>query len=220
MKLNKVFGRINWDTASPDGTPFIVKPKGGTQDITPVLAALEDGKPTSKIIETFRISPDDLSAIRAFHVRFGTNPDHPHSTPPRPSVLMDENMSFRALPAVSRSLGWSSHVAAEGLVGNKTHDEKEVWGHAAQFNFAAVMTADSDFLGIARRRHQKPQGHEPSLIYVDNNYAPDVLGDLVKEHCADIREFIEQGREAPKIATLSLDHGFEPYRSRALALHS
>ncbi len=68
-------------------------------------------------------------------------------------LLLDENLSRRALPFLQGTFPGSAQVA---LLGMENADDRAIWNHAKDNDFV-IVTKDSDFFEMASVYGQPPQ---------------------------------------------------------------
>lgn len=102
--------------------------------------------------------------------------------------------------------GWCSHAEAEGFQGDGPHhdDEKDIFAHAVSENYKAILTADSDFIDIARRHKEKMKaeqnaagkkpGRSPVIIHIDLQMPRYEAMRLLEKHKEDIADFTNQNK--------------------------
>jgi len=94
-------------------------------------------------------------------------------------LLFDANLSPKLVSRLAELFPSSTHVFDTGL-GQVTPDEK-IWEYARD-NGYTIVTADSDFLEIARFR-----GAPPSIVRIENcNYRTSQVEALLRRHAIAI----------------------------------
>lgn len=192
------FGRIK---ANPDimgGEPYLRRSEVPVKKIFDLMdMGFDDTQICNKLnTVTFK----DIDACRAYKARF-LHSKEIDSKERDPFFLIDENISYFNLPDVIDIFGPSSHVFAEGLIDEFNHDEKNIWVHAIQRRYKAILTHDTDFQVIsAKWRDQiiKDYGSVenapfalPAVIVTGNEQSRN-LPDLLDLYCKEIREFVDK----------------------------
>jgi len=105
-----------------------------------------------------------------------------------------------ALYDVVRLFGRSSHARADGLYDEHNDDEHDIWQHAIDNKYAAVVTADADFLRISqfhRNRMTAKYGslkacpeHIPALIYFERPMSKNETIALLEQNQSTILKFL------------------------------
>ncbi|HAJ90179.1 MAG TPA: hypothetical protein DCM27_04075 [Rhodospirillaceae bacterium] len=75
--------------------------------------------------------------------------------------------------------------------------DENIWEFASAHQFAAIVTRDTDFFEIQKRRGESAileGGHTPLLVFVPENISADALVALFAEHTRDIRGYVD-GRD-------------------------
>lgn len=195
LTVKKVFGRVVECPQVLDGKPFLFRKKH--IPVLSVLEMLEQGTPEEDILKKFAeygFDHKDIAACKAYQARFLTDTLTKafHLETQGNVIMIDENMSYFLLPDVVRMFGKSSHVLAEGLVGDDNDDENDIWAHVLEHDYKAVLTGDLDFKHIsAKHRRQNNDPNPPTVIYVSargKNFA-DILS-LLELYQKDVRDFI------------------------------
>ena len=141
------------------------------------------------------VRPADIEIVRAYMHRFGSDISHPLPIDHHPvrTLLLDENMPQPAMLHLSNSFGWATHVAAEGLSGRDTPDE-DIWEFAYDKKFGAIVTRDTDFLEIHKRRTAVGTMAEdvavPLLVFVDGNVSTKSLTGIFGRHKQAIERYM------------------------------
>lgn len=188
--LKQVLGRIFRPRhGEGNDTPFlIVKDRTLRIGLARVINCIQSSPDTDDhgIVEhlasqdcIYGVRPADIEMVRGYIHRFGSDIHNPLSIGDHPvrTLLLDENMPQLAICRLSKSFGWATHVAAEGLAGRDTLDES-IWQFASDKNFRAIVTRDTDFLEIQKRRAKEVSGDSfsaPLLIFVDGNVSTESL---------------------------------------------
>ncbi len=130
-----------------------------------VLDDIRDGYPDVLLFARHKgIERKEISAARAWLVRFGADAANPSSLPPGPKgLLLDENTPYCLLPRVSALFGMSSHVDAEGLACLHLADQyrdiprsqidSTICDFAAAQEFRGILTCDTDFRALYQDRN-------------------------------------------------------------------
>lgn len=200
-RLRQQPGRIKTDPAICGGRPHIHRKE---IDVLAVLKMLEDGRSDKAILQKYRkMNEQDLDACRAYQATvISKTLKAAFKGSAQPFFMLDENTSYFMLPDVVRIFGPSSHVFAEGLIGDRNDDEKDIWSHMVENKYRVILTMDNDFKRISiSQRHRIAEengsvhdydGHIPSVISLPGlNNAKDVIR-LLEKHQDAIREFVEQ----------------------------
>lgn len=214
--LKREFNRVVSSPVRHGGRPFIIvttasEKEDGTKilfetdiEISDVIDMLKKGCKDKEIRQKFpELKKSDIDACRAWQVRFepDTLPEDFNLDEDKKFFLLDENISYLLLYKVARIFGWCSHVSAEGLIGKHNDDEKDIWAHAVNKGYKAVLTKDSDFVGIAQRHRKKiiaqygsianGPDNTPVVIHVENGIPPQKLAELLRRYERDIWDFVE-----------------------------
>ena len=138
------------------------------------------------------VRPADVENVRAYIHRFGSDLFYPLSINDHPvrTLLLDENMPQLATLRLSQSFGWATHVSAEGLAGRDTPDEN-IWEFACDNKFCAIVTRDTDFLEIQKRRTDKATMTDdvtvPLLVFVEGNVSAESVTGIFSRHKRSIQ---------------------------------
>lgn len=200
-RLRKQPGRIKTDPEICGGRPHIHRK---FIDVLTVMKMLEDGRSAHAILQKYpKMNEQDIDACRAYQASLISKTlKAEFSKNAQPFFMLDENTSYFMLPEVTRIFGASSHVFAEGLVGENNDDEKNIWKHMVDHGYRVILTMDNDFKRISlTQRHRiaeengsihNYEGHIPSVIALPGmNNARDVVR-LLEKHQEAIRDFVEQ----------------------------
>lgn len=197
----KIFGRIFLDTDITH-SPFLLLRDGTVkQPIHEVINSIviHENKNDEDIVSELSIlglRPDDVGDVRAYIHRFGTDILHPKTIGDHPDhvLLLDQNAPPSSILDLSRHFGWTTHVGGEGLVGRNFPDE-EIWTFAHENNFQAIVTRDTDFIGIQKNRavEEVESGAEsvPQLIFIRENLTADILMAMFQKHAKGISVAIQ-----------------------------
>ena len=102
-------------------------------------------------------------------------------------LLFDANLSPKLVGRLGELFPGSAHVFDTGLA-RSTSDEK-IWQFAAAEGFT-IVTADSDFLGLARSR-----GNPPKVVHLENcDYRTSQVESLLRRHAIWIAELEQSSR--------------------------
>jgi predicted nuclease of predicted toxin-antitoxin system len=102
-------------------------------------------------------------------------------------LLFDANLSPKLAVRLAELFPESVHVFDTGLVGH-TSDES-IWEYAGANGFT-IVTADSDFLDLAKSR-----GTPPKVVRLENcNYRTSHVEDLLRRHAIRIVELENSSR--------------------------
>ena len=102
-------------------------------------------------------------------------------------LLFDANLSPRLVGRLGDLFPGSAHVFDTGLA-RSTPDEK-IWEYAAVEGFT-IVTADSDFLGLAQSR-----GAPPKLVHLENcDYRTSQVESILRRHAISIAELEQSPR--------------------------
>jgi uncharacterized protein (DUF433 family) len=201
--LKEIFGAV---VSHPDrfgGRPFLTE---SGVEVREILALFKEGLTDKEIGRRYRkqgLKPREIEACRAYQARFlpETLSDKFNRVGKNNVFLLDENIPYRALYDVVRLFGRSSHARADGLYDEHNDDEKDIWQHAVGNKYAAVMTADADFLRISQyyRNHmiekygslKKCPEHVPALIYFKRPLSMRDTIELLEIHQDEIRRFMK-----------------------------
>lgn len=199
--FSRVLGRIHVSAAERNPETGIAPPffliRDGTRRLSleRVLARILIAPDASDhdvvaCMEEPGLRPADVMMARAYLHRFGPDVMQPRALPEDGKILLlDENTPPETMLSLSQSFGWATHVQAEGLSGRDTDDEL-IWDFALEHNIAGIVTRDTDFLGIHRRRFQSDvieRNFAPSLIFVEGNMTYETLNTLFSSHAVQIR---------------------------------
>ncbi len=200
-RLRKQPGRIKTDPAICGGRPHIHRK---FIDVITVMKMLEDGRSDQAILQKYpKMNELDIDACRSYQASLINKTLKAEFTPAsQPFFMLDENTSYFMLPAVTRIFGNSSHVFAEGLVGENNDDEKNIWKHMVDHGYRAILTMDNDFKRISlNQRHRIAEqhgsvheydGHIPSVIALPGTNNAKQVVKMLEKHQDIIREFVEQ----------------------------
>lgn len=205
--VTPVIGRVMVSAADRNPETGIAEPflllKDGTVkfSVRPVIALLLshpeacNEEIVSKVAQP-GLRPIDVAMVRIYMHRFGCDVLNPAPLPKDGKIfLLDQNIPPEAVLRISRAFGWSAHVQTEGLAGKNMPDDL-IWDYAAEHNFAGIVTGDTDFLGIQRRRFEKTyesEGAAPSLVFVDKSIAHSDLCTVFEAQAAGIRAVVREG---------------------------
>jgi len=197
----KIFGRI-FLNSDDHHSPFLLLKDGTVKfPIDDVVTAIinqetEDDKQIISALGVVGLRPDDVSVVRAYIHRFGSDIYNPKTIGDHPDhvLLLDQNAPPSSILDLSRHFGWTTHVGGEGLVGRNFPDE-EIWTFAHENNFQAIVTRDTDFLGIQKNRavEEIEGGAEsvPQLIFIRENLTADILMAMFLKHAKGISVAIQ-----------------------------
>lgn len=102
-------------------------------------------------------------------------------------LLFDANLSPKLAGRLSDLFPYSIHVFDTGLA-RRTSDEA-IWEYARENGFV-IVTADSDFLGLAEER-----GTPPKVVRLENcNYRTGRVEDLLRRNAVRIVELEHSSR--------------------------
>ena len=102
-------------------------------------------------------------------------------------LLFDANLSPKLVGRLAELFPGSVHVFDTGLA-RFTSDET-IWEYA-RINGFTIVTADSDFLGLA-----KGGGMSPKVVRLENcNYRTPQVEDLLRRHAVQIAELEQSSR--------------------------
>lgn len=102
-------------------------------------------------------------------------------------ALIDQNLSFRLLDALSPRFPGSCHVRDVGLTG----DDERIWRLAKDEGFT-IVTKDNDFLARALVR-----GHPPQVVQVClGNASTRQIANLLQARLDDIERFVMESNES------------------------
>ena len=200
-RLRQQPGRIKTDPAICGGRPHIHRK---FIDVLTVMKMLEDGRSDKAILHRYpNMNEQDIDACRAYQASLISKTlKAEFSKNTQPFFMLDENTSYFMLPDVTRIFGASSHVFAEGLVGENNDDEKNIWKHMVDHGYRAILTMDNDFKRISlTQRHRIAEengsvhnygGHLPSVISLPGTNNAKGVVRLLEKHQDAIREFVEQ----------------------------
>ncbi len=200
-RLRKQPGRIKTDPAICGGRPHIHRK---FIDVITVMKMLEDGRSDQAILQKYpRMNEQDIDACRSYQASLINRTLKAEFAPAsQPFFMLDENTSYFMLPDVTRIFGNSSHVFAEGLVGENNDDEKNIWKHMVDHGYRAILTMDNDFKRISlTQRHRISEqhgsvheydGHLPSVIALPGTNNRRAVVKMLEKHQGAIREFVEQ----------------------------
>jgi len=103
-------------------------------------------------------------------------------------VLIDQNLSFRLLDALSSRFPGSCHVRDVGLT---VDDDERIWRLAKDEGFT-IVTKDNDFLARALVR-----GHPPQVVQVClGNASTRQMANLLQARFDDIERFVMESNES------------------------
>lgn len=153
-KLTKVFGLI----ARSSMTSVLVL-SHSLLPVASVMASVEASLPEQEFYKRHPgIRPEEIRALKAYFVRFGSNLEQPQELPPGPkSLLLDENIPYTLIPLVTQQFGYSSHVEAEGFSRQNHHPKQRgpvsaldglIARFAADNQFGGLVTHDTDFAAL------------------------------------------------------------------------
>lgn len=200
--LKSVLRRIFTDPTDNTGTPFLLLKDGAVKlklaDVIKLIIQTPDVD-DREIVARSGISglrPTDVMIARAYIHRFGSDVERPLKIDDHPvhTLLLDENLPQPAMLSLSKSFGWATHVAAEGLAGRGTPDEN-IWEFALREKFQAIVTRDADFLEIQKRRAlaaMKDGMGFPLLIFVKDNTNTPSLTDIFSSYKSAIEYHISR----------------------------
>jgi predicted nuclease of predicted toxin-antitoxin system len=107
-------------------------------------------------------------------------------------LLFDANLSPKLVSRLRELFPGSTHVFDTGLA-RSTPDER-IWQFAAAGGFI-IVTADSDFLNLARSR-----GTPPKVVHLENcDYRTAHVETLLRRHAIRIAELAQSSRAALSI---------------------
>ncbi|MGH9621586.1 MAG: DUF5615 family PIN-like protein [Bryobacteraceae bacterium] len=102
-------------------------------------------------------------------------------------LLFDANLSPKLVGRLERLFPASAHVFATGLA-RRTPDER-IWEYAKAHGFT-IVSADSDFLGLARSL-----GAPPHIVRLENcNYKTARVEELLRRHAIRVTELEHSSR--------------------------
>ena len=153
-KLTKVFGLIARSEAS-----LALVVSHSLIPVAEIMPSVVEGVDEQEFfVRHPGIRPEEIRAIKAYHARFGSDPENPAPLPEGPkALLLDENIPYTLLPYVTQHFGFSSHVEAEGFSRqNRTALQRgpvaALDGRIARFavdnQFAGLVTHDTDFAAL------------------------------------------------------------------------
>lgn len=196
----RLFGRLYIHRHDLEATPVLIIRDG--QTIVPIdslLPILEKNQTASNedivgLAARAGIKPSDIDTLRVFVHRFGFSlaaplPLQAHA---KRVVLLDENSPHSAVLSLSKNFGWATHVGLEGLVGRDTPDES-IWEYAQGHKFGCIVTRDTDFLEIHKRRSalsNKEGEFVPLLVFVAQNLNTVVLTEMFRSHAHRLRQYM------------------------------
>jgi predicted nuclease of predicted toxin-antitoxin system len=103
-------------------------------------------------------------------------------------ALIDQNLSFRLLDALSQRFPGSCHVRDVGLTRD---DDERIWRLAKDEGFT-IVTKDNDFLARALVR-----GHPPQVVQVClGNASTRQIANLLQARFDDIERFVMENNES------------------------
>lgn len=103
-------------------------------------------------------------------------------------ALIDQNLSFRLLEALSSRFPGSCHARDVGLTGD---DDERIWRLAKDEGFT-IVTKDNDFLARALVR-----GHPPQVVQVCiGNASTRQIANLLQARFDDIERFVMESNES------------------------
>lgn len=152
-KLARVFGLIARSAAS---SQLVLSHSRIT--VGEVITTLQSGADEQAVFAAHPgIRPEEIRALKAYLVRFGPDLETPLPLPDGPkALLLDENIPYTLIPAMTKHFGVSSHVEAEGLSrqnltrhsGPVSALDGRIARYAGDNGFAALITADTDFAAL------------------------------------------------------------------------
>ncbi|HTK84355.1 MAG TPA: DUF5615 family PIN-like protein [Patescibacteria group bacterium] len=201
--LKEIFGAV---VSHPDrfgGRPFL---REKNVEVQPILDLIMDGLTDRQIcnrLKKEKIATHDVEAVRAYQARFlpeTLSKEFNRAASTKNMMLLDENIPYRTLYDVVRLFGRSSHARADGLYDEHNDDEHDIWQHAIDNKYAAVVTADADFLRISqfhRNRMEAKYGslkacpeHIPALIYFERPVSKNETVRLLEQNRSAIMKFL------------------------------
>jgi predicted nuclease of predicted toxin-antitoxin system len=98
-------------------------------------------------------------------------------------LLLDENLSFRLVPALDEAYPGSAHVRNAGLLGA---EDGRIWAYAAELDFL-LTSKDTDFY-----QRSLVHGAPPKVVWLRVGNAPtQVVAALLRERRAIVEQFCE-----------------------------
>lgn len=193
--LTTIFNRVVSHPDRFNGQPYLINTDIPVND---VLDMMGKGLNDEEIKKQFNgLSDIGLDVCCAYQVRFRpeTLPDSFNLDKNNKFFLLDENISYLLLYDVAKMFGYSTHVSAEGMSGHQGEhhdDEKDIWAHAVKEKYKAILTADSDFVGIVEKfkAENNNQVHTPVVIHIDPETPAHKMRAFMITFSKDIRNFI------------------------------
>ena len=194
----KIFGRIFLDSHD-NHYPFLLLKDGTVKfPIDDVVTAIinqetDDDKQIIYALGIVGLRPDDVGDVRAYMHRFGSDLSNPKKIDDHPDhvLLLDQNAPPSSILDLSRHFGWTTHVGGERLVGRNFPDN-DIWTFAYDNAFKAIVTRDTDFLGIQKNRavQEIESGADsvPMLIFIRENLNADTLMTMFQKHAQALRD--------------------------------
>lgn len=113
----------------------------------------------------------------------------------RVKLLLDENLSGRLVPRLSRTYPGTQHVEAVGLGGKS---DREIWDYAATHGFA-IASKDNDF-----RQLSFLYGAPPKVLWLAiGNAGTDAIADLLERRAERVAAFAANPEAALLVLTLT-----------------
>jgi predicted nuclease of predicted toxin-antitoxin system len=98
-------------------------------------------------------------------------------------ILVDQNISFRLLPRIRPAFPDAFHVRDLGLI---DFNDFQIYSHARQNGFDAILTLDEDFYNI-----QLEHGVPPKVIWLrTGNCSTAILAAVVLRNAGVIQNFM------------------------------
>jgi uncharacterized protein (DUF433 family) len=201
--LKIIFGAVVSQPGRYDGRPFLLE---SGVEVKEILAAFKEGLSDRDISRRFRrqgLTFPEIEAVRAYQARFlpETLSAEFNRVSSQNVFMVDQNVSYRALYDIVKMFGRSSHVQADGLYGDHNDDERDIWQHAIDHKYQAILTADMDFLRISQYHRNRmidkygslencPE-HIPAVVYFENTYSMRDSVELLHAFQDDIRQFLK-----------------------------
>lgn len=201
--LKQLLGRIFRSRHDDNNNPpfLLVKERTVRVELEQVIEAIiqnpaYDDNQIISLVAVHGLKPSDIEIVRAYIHRFGCDVAKPlpidaHSTR---RLLLDENIPQSAMLSLSQSFGWATHVAAEGLAGRDTPDD-DIWEFAYRHGFQAILTRDTDFLEIQKRRVLSTMDGDmsvPLLIFLEENTSNSSLSRMFDHYKTQIENYISK----------------------------
>ncbi len=102
-------------------------------------------------------------------------------------ILLDQNLSPKLIGRLADVLPGLESVYEHELIGAK---DPFIFEWARRLNFAALISADRDFVDLAERR-----GPPPKVIRIDRcDFAARVIEDLLRREAVRIFDFLSSSR--------------------------